>query len=148
MFGKQLFYDAATLKPGVLCAAGDFQFNGAAQPSALTLKWQGGSLGQQIGSTSGTSQPMFTVNRTAVGIYAVTLAANFTFVQPPIVEAANTYVTTSFWCNVEYVTGGWSNATRTFNIHAWANAGTAVDPPADAGNRASFFVEGIDNSGK
>jgi hypothetical protein len=148
MFGREICYDGGGLKPGMIYGSGDFQANGASQPSALTVKWQGGSLGQNVGSTSPTVQPMFSVNRTGVGVWAITMSKEFTFVQPPVIEAANTWVTTSYWCNVEYVTGGWLNSTRTFNIHAWTNAGAAMDPAADAGNRISFFIEGLDNGGK
>lgn len=146
MFGRELFYDGAGLKPGMLQGAGDFQFNGTSQPNALVGQWARGSLGQQVNG-SGATFP-FSVNRTGVGVYVVTMAAFFTFTQPPVVEAANCFVTTSFWCNVEYATGGWTNAVRQFTIHAWTNAGAAVDPPADAGNRASFFIEGLDSQGK
>lgn len=143
MFGRQLFYDSASVRPGVISGVGDFQLNGTSQPSAVSLGFKG-SLGYLPGGTGAA----FTVNRTGVGVYAVTMNAVFTFFQPPVIEASNTYVTTSFWCNAEYVTGGWLNSTRTFNIHCWSNAGAAVDPPADAGNRASFYIEGLDCNGR
>jgi hypothetical protein len=144
MFGKQVFYDAAGVKPGIIFGAGDFQFNGAAQPNALLNTFRG-SLGQNPAGTGAA----FSVNRTAVGIYVITMAAQFTFFQPPLIESANCYDgTTSFWTNIELPAGGWTNAVRQFTIHAWTNAGAAVDPAADVRNRASFYLEGLDCSGK
>jgi hypothetical protein len=145
MFGRQLFDDARSLKPGIVWGSGDWQCNGASAPSATTFR---GSLGQTVQSSAGAGAA-FTVTRSGVGVYVVTMAAQFTFVQPPIIESANCYDgTTSFWTNVELPAGGWSNATRSFTIHAWNNAGAAVDPANDARNRVSFYLEGIDCSGR
>ena len=140
MVGIGTYNDGLTFKPGVRFGTASFACNGASNPVIS------GPTSTLIGSLAGRIQ---SITYAATGTFTITMVPGFTFPFTPIIEPSNSSadgtLTNAFFC---FVTGAWSNTTRSFVIQCQQTIGTNFQVPANANNRVNFSFEGLDNTGK
>lgn len=128
-------YPGWNLSPDEISAAFSFQANGVSSPLAANNRGPRGLP--------------WSVARTGVGLWVVTLGTGFSFPAQPyaVIVSKQGAVLATDWCDLFVVGETTLTTTRTITIQAH-RAGVAFELPATAGNRVNVRFICSNNTGK